>query len=119
MSDNVYWVLELTINDGQQEAFKALAAEMSEATQANEPGALNYEWTIGEDGKTVHIYERYADSAATMVHLAAFGANFAERFLTVFTPTRFVVYGNASDEVKEALSGFGPAYLTPTAGFAR
>lgn len=34
-------------------------------------------------------------------------------------PTRFVVYGNPSDEVQEALSAFGVINLAPVAGFAR
>ena len=119
MSDNVYWVLELAIKPDQADAFKAVMSDMVAATEANEPDALNYEWTLSEDGATCHIYERYADSAATMTHLASFGANFAERFLAALEPTRFTVYGNPSAEVREALGAFGPAYMTPTAGFVR
>ena len=62
VSDNVFWVVELAIIPGQLDAFKALMNEMVAATQADEPGALNYEWFISEDGTTCHIYERYADS---------------------------------------------------------
>ncbi len=119
MSDHVYWILELAVKPGQADAFKALMNEMVEATQANEPDALNYEWTLSADGATCHIHERYADSAATMTHLASFGANFAERFLAAVEPTRFTVYGNPNAEVRGALDGFGAVYMTPAAGFAR
>jgi quinol monooxygenase YgiN len=51
--------------------------DMVESTKA-EPGALNYEWFISEDGTSCHIYERYADSAAAMVHMGHFPA-FSER----------------------------------------
>ena len=94
-------------------------AEMVDTTQTNEPGAINYEWTIAEDNATIHIYERYADSEATMVHLGAFGEKFAERFMSQVDPTRFDVYGNPNDQVKEALSGLGPVYMTPIGGFVR
>ena len=114
MSDAVSWVLELNVKDGQLDAFKALAREMSEATQADEPGATHYEWFIDEDGKIVHIYERYADSAATMVHLGN-----AERFLACVDPARLMVYGDPSAEVRDALAGFGAAHMTQFAGFAR
>ncbi len=119
MSDAVSWVLELSVKDGQLDAFKALAQEMTAATQADEPGATHYEWFIDADGKTVHVYERYADSAAIMVHLGAFGAKFAERFLACVDPTRLTVYGDPSAEVRDALAGFGAAYMTQFAGFAR
>lgn len=119
MSDNVHWVLELTIKDGALDGFKALMNEMVSATQANEPGTLNYEWFIDQAGQTCHLYERYADSAATMTHLGSFGAKFAERFLALAAPTRFVVYGNPNAEVRNALAGFGAVHMTQIAGFAR
>ena len=119
MSDAVHWVLELNVKDGQLDAFKALAREMSEATQADEPGATHYEWFTDADGKTVHITERYADSAATMIHLGNFGAKFAERFLACVDPARLTVYGDPSAEVRGALAGFGAAHMTQFAGFAR
>ncbi len=119
MSDAVSWVLELNVKAGQLDAFKALARVMSEATQADEPGATHYEWFTGDDGKTVHIYERYADSAATMVHLGTFGAKFAERFLACVEPARLMVYGDPNAEVRNALAGLGAAHMTQFAGFAR
>ena len=119
MSNNVYWVLELAIKPGEFDNFKALLNEMVKATQANEPNALNYEWFISKDNKSCHIYERYVDSAAVMTHLGTFGQKFAERFMAALEPTRFTVYGNPSDEVIKALSGFGPVYMAPIGGFAR
>ena len=119
MSDNVYWVLELGIKPGELDNFKELMKEMVQATQATEPNTLNYEWTISEDSKSCHIYERYADSAALMTHLAACGEKFAERFMAALEPTRVVVYGNPTDEVKEALSGFGAVFMAPIGGFVR
>ncbi len=119
VSDNVYWVLEVAIKAGEFDNFKELMGEMVEATQANEANTLNYQWAISEDGQSCHIYERYANSAAAMTHLGAFGEKFAERFMATVEPTRFVVYGNPNSEVKEALSGFGAAFMAPFGGFAR
>jgi quinol monooxygenase YgiN len=118
MSDNVHWVIEVNIKDGQLDAFKALANEMSKATKA-EDGTLAYEWYISDDGKHCHIYERYADSAAAMVHLANFGAKFAERFLACGEPGRFVVYGNANDDVRAGLAPMGAVHMSQIAGFVR
>ncbi len=119
MNENVHWMLEVGIKDGELDNFKTLMAEMIETTQNNEPGAMNYEWFISEDGSTCEIYERYSDSAATMTHLASFGANFADRFMGCVNPTRFIVYGDPSSEVREALAAFGAVHRGQIGGFAR
>ena len=119
MSDNVHWVIELEIKQGELDNFKALMNEMVEATRANEPGTMNYEWFISDDESSCHLYERYADSAATMTHLGWFGQNFAERFMAAVAPTRLVVYGDPNDEVRAALSAFGAVHMAQIGGFAR
>jgi quinol monooxygenase YgiN len=118
MTENVYWVIEVAIKPGRFEDFKALASTLVEVTQKNEKGTLNYDWAISDDQKSCHVYERYQDSAAVMVHLKSFGENFAERFAELGTTTRFVVYGAPSAQVKDAL-GAGVVYMTPLVGFTR
>ena len=119
MNDEVFWLLELNIKPGEIDTLKALMTEMSDATKADEPGTLYYEWFISADGQTCHIHERYADSDAVMVHMGNFGAKFAERFMAILEPTRFTVYGNPSDEVKKGLEGMGVEFVTPIGGFSR
>ncbi len=119
MSDAIHWILELDIKEGAFEAFKDLMNEMVEATKANEPGALIYEWFVSDDARHCHIAERYADSDAVMTHLASFGEKFADRFLAILQPTRFVVYGNADSQVRQALAGFGAVHMEQIGGFAR
>ncbi|NNF21674.1 MAG: antibiotic biosynthesis monooxygenase, partial [Saprospiraceae bacterium] len=98
MDQTVFWNLELQIKPGKQEVLKSLAAEMSEATKANEPGAFNYEWNVSEDGTECHIFERYANSDALMIHLGNFQENFAGRFFEVLDIKKWVVYGHANDQ---------------------
>jgi quinol monooxygenase YgiN len=119
MNNNVYWIVELAIKDGELDNFRSLMFEMVDATQANEPDTLNYEWTISGDSKTIHIYERYADSAAALTHLGTFGQKYAVRFIAAVDQTRFVVYGNPNNEVKAALAGFGAVFMSLFGGFAR
>jgi quinol monooxygenase YgiN len=118
MSDRVSWVLEVAVKPGQLEAFRALMQEMVESTRA-ESGALGYEWFVSVDGGVVHLYERYADSAAVVAHLATFGERFAGRFLASVDSTRLTVMGSPNDEARAALGGFGPVYLQPFGGFSR
>ncbi len=119
MSQHVYWLLKVDVNSGKLDDARSLMQEMVAATQADEPGALNYEWNFNADESQMHIYERYADSAATMIHLGNFGSKFAERFLQCFTPTALEVYGDASDEVRAALAPFGAVHYVVADGFAR
>lgn len=119
MNSNVYWILELDVQAGRENDFRVLMAEMVSATQANEPGTLNYEWNTNVDGKLCHIYERYVDSAAVMTHLGTFGEKFASRFLKILKPVRFVVYGSPSAAVKDALAGLNPIYMQAVGGFSQ
>ncbi len=114
----VSWVLEVAVQPGELEAFRALMDEMVASTRA-ESGALGYEWFVSEDGRVVHLYERYADSGAALAHLGIFVERFAGRFLDLVNPARLTVMGTPSDEVRAALSGFGPAYLAPFGGWMR
>ncbi|MBO6574782.1 MAG: hypothetical protein JJ896_05170 [Rhodothermales bacterium] len=116
MAHSVSWSLRGNVSD--LDAWRELMHEMVASTK-NEAGARTYEWYISEDGATCHILESYADSEAVMEHLGNFGANFAERFMGLFQPTEFVIYGPASDQVKEALAGFQPSYLGTLGGFRR
>ncbi len=119
MSEAVSWVLELAIRPGELDNFKTLMGEMVEAVQATQPGTTDYEWFFNADGSECHIYERYTDSAATMIHLTSFAEDFAERFLAAAEPTRIVVYGNPDDEVRGILGGFGAIFMEQLGGYSR
>ena len=97
--------------------YRALGREITADNEAAEPGQMIFEWFI--DDHDAHIYERYTDSAAAVTHVQRFEANFGERFLALCTPTRMSVYGEPSDELKEAIAGFNPRHLSPVAGHAR
>ena len=118
MSDTVSWNLQMSVREGRLSDARELMPEMVESTR-DEPGTLGYEWFLGSDGTVCHIYERYADSDAAMVHLGNFGAKFAERFLECCEPTALYVYGEPSDEARAALDGFGAVYLGTFGGFSR
>ncbi len=119
MSDYVAWVLNVEILEGEGEAFRDLMKEMVEATEANEPATLMYEWSVDPEGKICSIYERYDDSAAVMVHMTTFGKVYAKRFLSVCKPVRMVVFGAPDGEVKAALAALKPLYMTQIGGFSR
>jgi quinol monooxygenase YgiN len=112
-------VFEVAIQPGQLDNFRAVVKEMVESTQANEPGTMNYEYFISDDGTYCNIYERYADSAAIMKHLGAIREKFSDRFFPTFETKRLTVYGNPDDEVRRTFSAMGAVFLRPSFGFAR
>ncbi len=118
MEQHVSWVIELAVKDGQLDTFKTLMGEMVAGT-SSETGTLNYEWYISDDERTVHIFEKYADSDAMITHVSGFMEKWAGRFLESVDPTRFTVYGDPSPAARELLAAFGGTYLGPWGGFAR
>ena len=76
---------------------------MSEIVESEEPGALNYEWTISPDSTTCYILERYASTEAAMAHMQLFHENFAEKFSSVVDMKGYQLYGKPGLAIKEAL----------------
>ena len=118
MSQTIQWNLRLTVRDGQLDAARALMAEMVAATK-EESGTIGYEWYLSSDEKVCHIIERYADSAAVLVHLGNFGSKFAKNFMQCFEATGFAVYGDPSAEAKAGLDILGAKYMGWLGGFTR
>ena len=115
-TDDVSWVIKLDLAEGMDAQFDALMAEMVAATK-DESGAKAYEWY--RKGNVVHIYERYETNDDAGIHLGNFGANFAEQFLAILTPTGLEVYGPAEGGVRDGLAGFGAVFYDQVGGFAR
>ena len=118
MKDHVAWVIELALKDGKLGAFEELMKEMVEGTSA-EPQTLAYEWYISGDSGEVHIFEKYADSEAMVLHVNGFLSKWAGRFMECVNITRFVVYGDPSPAAREILDGWNAKYLGPWGGFSR
>jgi quinol monooxygenase YgiN len=87
-SDQVYWVITFSVDE--MDKFKPIVKKLVAATE-KEPGTLQYEYNVGEDQKTVDIYERYTNAHAAVVHVTEnFGPNFSKDFMAVAKPIRFV-----------------------------
>ena len=119
MAGPVSWVLETPVHPERSDELRALIEEMVANTHTHELGAQNYEWFMSADGRVCHLYERYVDSAAALVHCQTFGTRFAGRFMSLLTPTRCTVYGSPDAAVQAALSVLNPTYMGQAAGFYR
>jgi len=59
--------VSMTVNEGQIDAFKQVAREMTVATES-EPDTLGYEWFGGPDKNEFTLLETYKDAAAVEKH---------------------------------------------------
>src|ERR1700745_1108488 len=112
-SEQVYWVFTVTVD--QIDKLTPLIPKLVAAT-AKEPGALQFEFNIGDDRKTVDIFERYTDSKAALFHQTESLGPFSKEFFAAARLTRWVIYGTPSDEFRKANEGSRPIYMTPSDG---
>lgn len=119
LDQNIFIIVEAKIKPGQFDNFIKVANHMSEVVKSNEPGALDYEWTITPDSSTCFILERYASSEASLTHNKIFREQFATKFNEVLEFVGLTVYGNPNRELKEAFGPAGAASKVLVAGFAR
>ena len=118
-TDNVHWIFTATVNqDISKDDVNALIAEATELTK-QEKGCLAYEWHMSEDGKSIHAYERYADSEAAMIHLSETFPKISEKVMKLTTPTGLTIYGDASDDLREAGKGLGAVHFERIGGFVQ
>jgi quinol monooxygenase YgiN len=110
MQNEISWRVKLTVRTGQFDNFEILTGQMVEFART-EAGVLSYERFITDDGKYVHVYGRYVDSAAALVHLQEFRRKFADRFSSMVDRKEFTVFGNPSSDLKAVLDEFGTLYL--------
>ena len=115
----VSWLTECAVKDGKLDDLKQLMDEMVAATSEEGPGALSYEWFISADGGTLHLYEKYADSAAMVTHANVFVERWARRFMGCVDVKRFTAYGNPDEAAQKAIAPFGGKQLETLGGFAR
>lgn len=117
MSATISWVLQVAIQPGKLEAFRAVANDLIAKTKSEE-GTLDYEWNLSDDQTVCHIFERYRNDDAVIAHVQSFG-QFAQRFMEACHPTHFHVYGTPTPAVKAAIADLQPVYFTPLGGFSR
>ncbi len=115
----VSWVIQCEVQASNRDKLVSLSEEMSSDFLANEPGTLNFEWSVDSAFGELHLHERYADSPTALGHIQTFGSKYAERFLAAATIKSVTVYGFPSKDLLDALSAMSPKILESFSGFTR
>lgn len=98
--------------------FKQLASEMIDVVQTSEPGYLSYQWYLSEDERTCTIVGVLEDSEAVLNHLANIGEMIGP-LSEVAPATGIELYGDLSDELRQAVAPFGATIAGHWNGFTR
>jgi quinol monooxygenase YgiN len=115
---DVAYLIELTIQDGKLEDFKQKAAAFAQGAQADEPGTLEYQWWLSEDGSRGLLKEGFDSSESLLTHLGNVGPTLPE-LLAIAPITRLEVFGDPSEEARAALAPLGAQYVGHFVGFER
>ena len=64
-------VVTQRVNAGKEEAFEAIAREITANTLSQDKGCLRYEWYHAEAPQTYILIERWTDIASAQAHIKA------------------------------------------------
>ena len=118
--NQIIFAINADIVDGKAESFRSLLKEMVPAVKASEPNTIRYQYFLNSDNTKLTLIEVYPNSEAAVFHMTAFGVSpFAEEFLASINITSFVVAGNASAELMEAVAPFTSDNRPFVQGFIR
>ena len=111
---------KFTIKEGKTEEYKNLVQKMSRAVEANEPDTTNYQFYLNRSETECIVHETYANSEAAIAHISgAASQTILPMIFSVSRISRLDVYGNPSEELQKALTGFGSQIYNLFAGFSR
>ena len=111
--------VDLTLNEGQMEAFRSLAEKMT-AVSRNEPGTLGYEWFASADGRQFRLVETYANALAIEAHFMGAAVQVhVPKLMGCASVTRLEVYGDPGPKVTEMVAGLGAQIFQYSLGIGR
>lgn len=109
--------VDLTIGDGQFDAFERIARAMI-AGSREEPGTLGYAWYLSADRKRCRLLETFADADAVVVHMSgAVVQELVPELLATAQMTRFEVFGDPGPQAGQMLLQAGAEIFAPWRGF--
>ena len=106
-------IARFRFKEGKREEFERLSAQAMEIVKAKEPGTLQYDTFMNEDGSECVVIERYRDSEAALAHFETLGHLFEPIFETV-TVVHGELLGDPNAEIRANLAGSDvPTLFTP------
>ncbi len=114
-------VYKWTAKPGQLDTLTGIYKGVTDAMQANEPGALAVDVYVSEEDNAIYVRDEFADANALGFHLSETAAPHFPKLLEVAVPGTFNFFGNVPAEMQAAARGMGLAaeFSSHVTGFAR
>lgn len=114
-------VYKWTAKPGQLDALTGIYKGVTEAMEANEPGALAVHVYVSEDDNALYVRDEFADANALGFHLSETAGPHFPKLIEVATPGTFYFFGNVPAEMQQAARDMGLAaeFGSHVAGFTR
>ena len=114
-------VYKWTAKPGQLDVLTSIYKGVTDAMEANEPGALAVHVYVSENEGALNVRDEFADAGAVGFHLQETAAPHFPKLLEVATPGAFYFFGDLPAEMKQAIQGMGLAaeFGSHVAGFNR
>ena len=120
-NDQITVIYKWTAQPGKLDELAAIYRDVTEAMQANEPGALAVHTYVSKDDNAVYVRDEFADADAMGFHLGTTAAAHFPSLLAIATPGPFFFLGDVPEALQQATEqmGLGAEFSTHDAGFDR
>ena len=105
---NIQFNARLIIKPGKMAEFKKVANSCVEMVRQKDKGTLQYDWFYNDSKNECVVRERYEESQAFLDHMGNVGQLLGG--LVELSTISLDLYGNPSEDLKNALDGFDVSY---------
>ena len=120
-SNHVTVVYKWTAHPGKLDELASIYADVTDAMEANEPGAQAVHVYVSESDSAVYVRDEFEDAAAMGFHLSTTAAAHFPQLISIATPGPFFFLGDVPEEMQQATEQMqlGGEFATHSAGFDR
>ena len=108
MEKQIQVTVELSIVAGKTNEVKQQIPTLVQMVKMTESECISYEWFLNEEKNKCYILEGFSNSEALLAHLINVGPSLPALFANA-PITRWEIFGDLSDEVREAILPIGAA----------
>ena len=119
--NHVTVVYRWTANPGKLHELVSIYRDVTDAMEANEPGAQAVHIYVSEEENALYVRDEFADAGAVGFHLSTTAAHHFPQLLAVATPGPFFFLGDVPAEMQAATEQMqlGASFARHAAGFDR
>lgn len=120
-SKQVTVIYKWTAQPGKLGELAAIYREVTQAMEADEPGAEAVHIYVSEQDNAIYVRDEFKNATAVGFHLSTTAAAHFPQLIAIATPGPFFFLGEVPDELKQATEQMqlGGEFATHTAGFDR